>query len=242
MFGEVEVPAEVLAVNTLRCQAPAHVPGRVPFYVTSSDRLACSEVREFEYREKPLSVTFSSIKPQEEVHLQIRFAKMLFQGFDRKWLDCTLEKCENCKLKTEIFSRRHADENDWDRIEIASKAKEKHKENPREALMQKLLEDRLYEWLICKAHEEGKGPNILDAEGQGVIHLAAALGYEWAMRPIVAAGISPSFRDAHGWTGLHWAAYFSRSVHHLLTLSIIMLSPVCIFLHTTNTLSWMQCC
>ncbi|XXG84658.1 hypothetical protein AAC387_Pa10g2129 [Persea americana] len=210
MFGEVEVPAEVLAVNTLRCQAPAHVPGRVPFYVTSSDRLACSEVREFEYREKPLSVTFSSIKPQEEVHLQIRFAKMLFQGFDRKWLDCTLEKCENCKLKTEIFSRRHADENDWDRIEIASKAKEKHKENPREALMQKLLEDRLYEWLICKAHEEGKGPNILDAEGQGVIHLAAALGYEWAMRPIVAAGISPSFRDAHGWTGLHWAAYFSR--------------------------------
>ncbi|XLU31002.1 hypothetical protein S245_067068, partial [Arachis hypogaea] len=59
-------------------------------------------------------------------------------------------------------------------------------------------------------HEGGKGPNMLDAEGQGVIHLAAGLGYVWAMAPLVNAGINPNFRDAHGRTGLHWASHFRR--------------------------------
>lgn len=40
MFGEVEVSAEVLTQGIIRCQVPAHAPGRVPFYVTC-------EVREF---------------------------------------------------------------------------------------------------------------------------------------------------------------------------------------------------
>eukprot|EP00268_Persea_americana_P020494 TRINITY_DN2066_c0_g1_i4.p1 TRINITY_DN2066_c0_g1~~TRINITY_DN2066_c0_g1_i4.p1 ORF type:complete len:1029 (+),score=221.63 TRINITY_DN2066_c0_g1_i4:351-3437(+) len=213
MFGEVEVPAEVLAVNTLRCQAPAHVPGRVPFYVTSSDRLACSEVREFEYRDNPsetISILGVKGESEEELCLQIRFTKMILRGVDRKWLDCSLEKCEKCNLKKDTYSMGSADENDWGKVEIAAKAMGKNHENPRKALMQKLLKDRLYEWLVCKAHEGGKGPNILDDKGQGVIHLAAALGYEWAMSPIVASGISPSFRDSRGWTGLHWAAFFGR--------------------------------
>jgi len=34
MFGEVEVPVEVLADGILCCQAPPHKIGRVPFYVT----------------------------------------------------------------------------------------------------------------------------------------------------------------------------------------------------------------
>ena len=50
MFGDVEVPAEVLTDGTLRCYAPAHQSGRVPFYGTCSNRVAWSEVREIEYR------------------------------------------------------------------------------------------------------------------------------------------------------------------------------------------------
>jgi ankyrin repeat protein len=72
------------------------------------------------------------------------------------------------------------------------------------------MRDKLYDWLVFKVHEGGKGQHILDNEGQGVLHLAAALGYVWALGPLVAAGISPNYRDAHGKTGLHWASYFGR--------------------------------
>ncbi|XP_042517418.1 calmodulin-binding transcription activator 3-like isoform X2 [Macadamia integrifolia] len=213
MFGEVEVSAEVLTDNVLRCQVPSHAPGRVPFYVTCSNRLACSEVREFEFHENPPGVPFFiavKSEPEDEMHFQIRFAKMLRLGSERKWLDCSVEKCDKCSLKSDIFSTRADDEKEWGRIVKTSMDFDGTHENPQEALIQKLLKDRLYDWLVCKVHEGGKGPNIFDDDGQGVIHLAAALGYEWAIDPIVAAGINPNFRDARGKTGLHWAAYFGR--------------------------------
>ncbi|KAE8720511.1 Calmodulin-binding transcription activator protein with CG-1 and Ankyrin domains, putative isoform 2 [Hibiscus syriacus] len=139
MFGEIEVSAEVLTNNVIRCQVPSHAPGRVPFYITCSNRLACNEIN-------PPGFSFiTAVKStaQEEMHLQVRLAKLLHVGPRRK-----------------------------------------------------------REWLINKVHEDGKG--------QGVIHLAASLGYEWAMDLIVAAGISPNFRDARGRTALHWASYFGR--------------------------------
>jgi ankyrin repeat protein len=51
---------------------------------------------------------------------------------------------------------------------------------------------------------------VLDEEGQGVLHLAAALGYDWAIRPTITAGVNINFRDVHGWTALHWAAFCGR--------------------------------
>ncbi|XWS08437.1 hypothetical protein CRYUN_Cryun40dG0002500 [Craigia yunnanensis] len=199
MFGEIEVSAEVLTNNVIRCQVPSHAPGHVPFYVTCSNRLACSEVREFEYREKPPGFSFTmAVKctAEEEMHLQVRLAKLLHSGPGRKWLDCSVGECDKCRLKNSIYSMGVASANDF----IQSK----------EGLIQNLLKERLCEWLLYKVHEDGKGPHILDDKGQGVIHLAASLGYEWAMSPIVAAGISPNFRDARGRTALHWASYFGR--------------------------------
>lgn len=214
MFGEIEVSAEVLNDTVIRCQTPPHAPGRVPFYVTCSNRLACSEVREFEYREKPSGVAFAMAvrsAPADEVHFQMRLVKLLYLGRVRKRFDCSIEDCDKCKLKSTISSIRSESGNDWGRVEETSMAFNSNHMNPRDGLIQILLKDRLCEWLICNIHEGGKGPHVLDDKGQGVIHLAAALGYEWAMRPIVAAGISPNFRDAHGRTGLHWASYFGRS-------------------------------
>ncbi|KAK8499435.1 hypothetical protein V6N13_050363 [Hibiscus sabdariffa] len=199
MFGEIEVSAEILTNNVIRCQVPSHAPGRVPFYITCSNRLACSEVREFEYREKPPGFSFITavkITAQEEMHLQVRLAKLLHIGHGRKWLDCSVEECDKCRLKNNICSTGIASENDC----IQSK----------EVLILKLLKQKLCEWLINKVHEDGKGPHVLDDKGQGVIHLAASLGYDWAMDPVVAAGISPNFRDARGRTALHWASYFGR--------------------------------
>ncbi|XP_048321378.2 calmodulin-binding transcription activator 3 isoform X2 [Ziziphus jujuba] len=201
MFGEIEVSAEVLCDNVIRCQTPIHAPGRVPFYVTCSNRLACSEVREFEYREKPLGIGIN-ITPEEKSRLQIRLGKLLDLGPEGKRLDCSVVDCDKCKLRSTIYSMTTNSSGDW--------GLSPNHATPRDVLIQNLLKDRLCEWLVFKVHDGGKGPHVLDDEGQGVIHLAASLGYEWAMGPIVAAGISPNFRDAHGRTGLHWASYFGR--------------------------------
>lgn len=211
MFGEIEVSAEVLTDTVIRCQTPLHAPGRVPFYVTCSNRLACSEVRDFEYREKPSGFPMAiKSAPEDEARIQMRLAKLLNLGQVRKWLDCSIRDCDKCKLKSTIDSIRSDSGNDWERVGETSMAFNSDHMKPRDGLIQSLFKDRLHEWLICKLHEGGKGPHVLDDEGQGVIHLAAALGYEWAMCPIVAAGVSPNFRDAHGRTGLHWASYFGR--------------------------------
>ncbi|KAF9592203.1 hypothetical protein IFM89_012779 [Coptis chinensis] len=212
MFGKVEVPVEILTDSVLRCHAPVHASGCVPFYVTCSNRLACSEVREFEFCEKVSAKSSLAVisEPNDEMRIQIRFAKMLCLGLNWKILDCSVEKCDKCHLKDELSSLQTKDEKEWESLEKASMVFPRNHENPRDALMKKLLKDRLYEWLAFIVHEEGKGPHILNKEGQGVIHLAAALGYEWAMARIVAAGVSPNFRDVHGRTALHWAAYYGR--------------------------------
>lgn len=57
-------------------------------------------------------------------------------------------------------------------------------------------------WLLLKAKEGGKGPSVLDKGGQGVLHFAAALGYDWALQPTKLAGVSANFRDVMD--GLHF--------------------------------------
>ncbi|KAM1066240.1 hypothetical protein ACFX10_021615 [Malus domestica] len=209
MFGEIEVSAEILSNNAIRCQTPLHAPGRVPFYVTGRNRLACSEIREFEYRKKPFGIAINNLQ-DDELHFQIRLAKLLSLGSKRKWLICAVPDCDKCKLKSSIFSMQGNSESDWVTIDGASVSCKSDHLSRRDVLIQNLLKDRLCEWLVCKIHGGGKGPHVLDNEGQGVLHLTAALGYKWAIGPIIAAGVSPNFRDARGRTGLHWASYFGR--------------------------------
>ena len=79
MFGEVEVQAEVIADGVLRCQTALNKAGMVPFYVTCSDRIACSEVREFEYRpghiqDVNISDNYSTSTSMADLHM--RFGKL----------------------------------------------------------------------------------------------------------------------------------------------------------------------
>ncbi|XP_074557120.1 calmodulin-binding transcription activator 3-like isoform X2 [Curcuma longa] len=169
MFGEIEVPAKIVGDGILCCSVPPHKCGRVPFYVTCSNRLACSEVREFEFRESDahhIEEREAYIYNTNEMLLHLRLGKLLSLGFSS--------------------------------------------ENAKEQFLETSLQERLHIWLMNKVAEDGKGPNIWDEEGQGVLHLAAALGYDWALESTVAAGVNINFRDAHGWTALHWAAFSGR--------------------------------
>ncbi|KAL0292660.1 UNVERIFIED_CONTAM: Calmodulin-binding transcription activator 3, partial [Sesamum angustifolium] len=55
---------------------------------------------------------------------------------------------------------------------------------------------------IIALYDGGKGPNVLDVGGQGVLHFVAALDYDWAIPPTIAAWVSVNYRDANGWTAL----------------------------------------
>ncbi|KAI8032144.1 Calmodulin-binding transcription activator 3 [Camellia lanceoleosa] len=223
MFGEVEVPAEVIADGVLRCHTPLHKDGRVPFYVTCSNRLACSEVREFEYRIENLQdVDIPDIYcgSTNEILLRMRFGKLLSleSGSPPSSVSSTLG--ENSHLSNKISSLLREDNNEWEQMLMLTSEDEFSPEEVKEQLLQKLLKEKLHLWLLQKVAEGGKGPSVLDEGGQGVLHFAAALGYDWAIPPTLAAGVSVNFRDVNGWTALHWAAYCGRERTVVFLLSL----------------------
>ncbi|XP_043719498.1 calmodulin-binding transcription activator 1-like isoform X2 [Telopea speciosissima] len=213
MFGEVEVPAEVLADGVLRCYAPAHTTGRVPFYVTCSNRLACSEVREFEYRVKNTQdVDIPDVYSvcTSEMVLHVRLGKLLSLGSTSRRNSPSNAVAEKPHIDNKISSLMKEDDDEWLRMINLTTEKDFSLGQVKEQLLQRLLKEKLHAWLLLKVIEDGKGPSVLDNEGQGVLHLAAALGYDWAIAPTVAAGVNINFRDVNGWTALHWAAFCGR--------------------------------
>lgn len=214
MFGELEVPAEVIADGVLRCHTPLHAAGRVPFYVTSSNRYACSEVREFEFhinavKDEEVADTSNSIS--EESCLLMRFVKLL--NLMRPLCNQTIDPNavgDLAHLTNKIDSLVKVDNNEWEHMQNLTSKDRFSVAKLKDRLLEKLLRDKLYSWLIQKVAEGGKGPSVLDEDGQGILHFAAALDYDWAIPPTVAAGVSVNFRDVNGWTALHWAASYGR--------------------------------
>ncbi|KAK1292778.1 Calmodulin-binding transcription activator 3 [Acorus calamus] len=184
-FGEVEVPGQLLTPNTLRCYAPPHGPGRIPIYVTYGNGRPCSNVYEFEYVHKQCTQLSDEKKFQQRILHMMKFEARSMQTE----LEVTL----------------------WKTLRIARYFRYKFNRNdPRASTFERDLKVEFFEWLIISVHKEDNKLNVLDEEGQGIIHLLSALGYQWAIRPLVAAGANPNFRDAHGWTALHWAASYGR--------------------------------
>ncbi|XWS68294.1 hypothetical protein CRYUN_Cryun04dG0078600 [Craigia yunnanensis] len=219
MFGEVEVPAEIVADGILSCCAPPHSVGQVPFYVTCSNRLACSEVREFDYRAGfAKDINLSDIYGVASREMLLRFEMSLSQKSFSPPNHHFEGVGEKRDLITKIISMK--EEEECHQIVDPSSDKDLSQHEEKECLLQKLMKQKLYSWLLHKIMEDGKGPNILDEKGQGVLHLAAALGYDWAIKPIVTAGVSINFRDANGWTALHWAAFCGREQTVAVLLSL----------------------
>ncbi|KAH0865850.1 hypothetical protein HID58_083061 [Brassica napus] len=201
MFGQTEVPADVIADGILQCVAPMSEAGRVPFYVTCSNRLACSEVREFEYKVLE-SQAFGRETDESTESLEARFVKLLCSKSDSPSSSASSDLSQvSEKISLLLF------ENDDQLDQMLMN--EISQESMKEKLLQEALKERLHSWLLQKIAEGGRGPNVLD---EGILHFAAALGYNWALEPTVVAGVSVDFRDVNGWTALHWAAFFGREL------------------------------
>lgn len=210
MFGEVEVPAEVLANGVLCCHAPPYSVGPVPFYVTCSNRLACSEVREFEYRvgstkDIDVAVIYSDGTTERLLHLRLERLLSLTSVIPSHF-------GEDVTVKRDTISKVISlkEEEEYHQMAEQTSQKDLSQHEMKEHLLKMLMKEKLYAWLLHKVFEDGKGPSVLDDKGQGVLHLAAALGYDWAIKPIVTSGVSINFRDINGWTALHWAAFCGR--------------------------------
>ncbi|WOL02745.1 hypothetical protein Cni_G11464 [Canna indica] len=212
MFGEVEVSAEVVGDGILRSYAPSHKSGRVPFYITCSNRLACSEVREFEFRgsDAPCLENVNSCSQTNEMILHVRLDELLSLGpLDYQKVDAEILR-EKAHIRTKISSIMMEAADEWSTLLKLTEEKGFSVDNVKDHLLEALLREKLHTWLLHKVAEDGKGPNVWDKEGQGVLHLAAALSYDWAIKPTVGGGVNINFRDAHGWTALHWAASCGR--------------------------------
>jgi hypothetical protein len=213
MFGEVEVPAEIIGNGILCCHTPPHKSGRVPFYVTCSNRLACSEVREFDFRvncTQDVNIAGENRSNNTFDTFNKRFGELLSLEHDFPQSLDSVSVNENSQLRSKISSLFRRENDEWDKLLKFTLEKEFSPELVQEQLLENLLKDKLHAWLLRKTTEDGKGPNVLDEGGQGVLHLAAALGFDWALEPTIVAGVNVNFRDVNGWTALHWAAFCGR--------------------------------
>ncbi|XP_068655869.1 calmodulin-binding transcription activator 4-like isoform X2 [Aristolochia californica] len=214
MFGDVEVSVEVIQEGVLRCLSPQHSSGWVSFCLTSGNREACSEVREFEFQPEPQTSSLGSIfqqreenKTKEELALLLRFVGVLRHGFD----SVTVQKEDSVESGTELFKKWIVADDPWGHIIEALIVGNATSIQTLEWMVEELLKDKLQSWALSKVQYcDGVTDSSLSKQEQGMIHMIAALGYEWALSPILSSGVGINFRDINGWTALHWAARFGR--------------------------------
>ncbi|KAK3040874.1 hypothetical protein RJ639_029218, partial [Escallonia herrerae] len=210
MFGDIEVPIQIIQDGVISCQAPPHLPGKVTLCITSGNRESCSEVRDFEYRIEPNSGAHGNLpdiganKSMDELLLLVRFAQMLL-------FDSSIQSGETTKSGVDQLGKFKAAEDSWGHVFEGLLVGNWTASATIDWLLQELLKDKLQQWLSSRLREGSDLPGCsLSKKEQGIIHMVAGLGFGWALNPILNSGVSINFRDINGWTALHWAARFGR--------------------------------
>lgn len=211
MFGNVEVPLEIVQEGVLRCQTPQHCTGKVIMCITSGNRESCSEVREFEFRVKhdtssffPTSPTTDPAVSCEELLLVAKLSQMLLSG------DNTTVAKGAMDHQIETPRKVKTTDDHWVKVIEALQNGCDNSLYTRELIIHELLKNKLQNWLSFKRRSNEQTGCLLSKQEQGIIHLISGLGYEWALGPILDCGVGINFRDVNGWTALHWAAYYGR--------------------------------
>ncbi|CAH9080322.1 unnamed protein product [Cuscuta europaea] len=215
MFGNTEVPVQIIQDGVFCCLAPPHLPGKVAICITMGDRESHSEVKDFEYRvkhtgsatESSVPETQSTSKSTEELLLLVRFAKMLLCS---KSTRCNVGIPES---RNDSSEKAKASEDLWTEVIEGILVGNLTSNLTIDWLLEELLKDSLHHWLYSKLQGKTKlldSDCVLSRSEQGVIHMVAGLGFEWALRPLLDAGVAVDFRGINGSTALHWAARFGR--------------------------------
>ncbi|KAK9751182.1 hypothetical protein RND81_02G248100 [Saponaria officinalis] len=207
MFGDVEVPLQILQDGVFTCRAPPCLSGKVTLCITSGNRESCSEIREFEYREKHSPCPHcdkregETNRGTEEMLLLVRLVKMLLSNSH-------VNQGDSNELELDPWMKDKGVDDYLDQIMESLLVGGGASTATLDWLLQQLIKDKLQQWLHSRT-TEGIDTSLSRKE-QGVIHMIAGLGYEWALDPLLKSGIGVNFRDINGWTALHWAARFGR--------------------------------
>ncbi|KAK1354676.1 hypothetical protein POM88_047932 [Heracleum sosnowskyi] len=152
MFGEIEVPIEIIKDGVIRCHAPPSIPRKVTLCLTSSNRESCSEVREFEYRECLSNLPHSTLleaeanKDSEELLLLVRFVQMLH-------FDPLISKREISESGIDLLGKAKANEDSWAQVIESLLAGNWTSSGITNWLLQELLKDKLQQWLSSRLQE-----------------------------------------------------------------------------------------
>lgn len=221
VVGEICVKAEMVQPGVYRCKVSPQPPGLVNLYLTMDGHTPVSQVLSFDYRCSPNIQLDGQIFPSEDdrnklkwedYQVQKRLAHLLFATSNN-----TSILSSRIPLKSLNEAKRFAMltssliEKDWTNFLKLDSTNKFSSASTRENLLELVLRNKLQEWLLVKVAEGCETPGH-DSQGYGVIHLCAILNYAWAVRLYSLSGLSLDFRDIHGWTALHWAAYCGRFV------------------------------
>jgi hypothetical protein len=217
LFGDVKVPVEIIQQGVIRCHTPCFNAGKVRMCLIDGNGKSCSEAREFEFLEKPTKgmidgnrnpcneardSTIHQIPTQssDELSLLLHYVRTLFDGHACGLFSNFSLPLPNlgCEFKT-------------NQMDIIKKTYEQlDPENTVNSVMEALLNDKFKQWLSSKCEQNIDGDHLLPKQYHSIIHMIAALGYVLALKPLLNSGVPINYRDANGWTALHWAAKFGR--------------------------------
>ncbi|KAF8401353.1 hypothetical protein HHK36_012287 [Tetracentron sinense] len=212
VFGDVCVPVERVQIGVFRCMALPCNPGLVNLYLSFDGRTPISQVLTFEYRSPLMDNPMTSLEYRsklEEFQVQMRIVHLLFSK--SKSLNILTSKVSPNALKEakKFADKTSSIDNGWVNLMNTIGNCEISFPQAKDRLFELILKNKLQEWLLERV-VEGSKITDRDHQGQGIIHLCAILGYTWAVKLFSYSGLSIDFRDANGWTALHWAAYYGR--------------------------------
>ncbi|CAN0855512.1 Calmodulin-binding transcription activator 5 [Linum grandiflorum] len=210
--GDDFVPTEVVQAGVYRCFLPPHSPGLVNLCLSLDGHKPVSQVLNFEYRrpaQHDVAVSKDENSKWEHFHLQMRLACLLLSTSKSLNLLSSKISPSNLKEAKKFASRTSTISGNWSHLFKSIEENRVSLAQAKDDMFEITLKNILKEWLLERVAEGCKATEY-DAEGLGVIHLCARLGYTWAIYLYSWSGLSLDYRDKHGWTALHWAAYYGR--------------------------------